>query len=133
MAQDERHPDPAELAEALEKLWKQRKLGGPCVASNGNGAKSWAAQLGPQFWTTLVLIIIAASGTWFVTKQQVACNAEQITVARAEMKADYMRKDVGELRLTVIEKKIDEQGADIKDIRRALGIGTGKRSDRDSD
>ena len=105
MTQDDRdreQEEEARHAAALEKLWAARKLGGKAMAANGNGGKFG---LGPFTWGTLVVVLVlgfGCLGTWFSVQAGVETNASNIDSTKAEMKADYMPREVSEYRFATI-------------------------------
>ena len=114
---------------ALEKFWASRGLGGKSVGMNGNGGKTfWGGALDSGFVLKVLTILLIASGAWFVTRYQVDANCDAITRIRTDLKNDYMPREVIETRLTDIDEKLGEQGADIKAIMRDLGVAGGQRS-----
>ena len=97
--------------------------------ANGNGGKAfWGGSFDSGFVLKVLTILLIASGAWFVTRYQVDANCDAITRIQTDLKNDYMPREVIDTRLTAIDEKLDDQGADIKAIMRDLGVPGGKRS-----
>lgn len=81
-----------------------------------------------RYWGPIAFAVGMAGGmtaAWYNTsgKMQAACdNLQRVEKIVDDIPNTYITKEVVEIKLDSMEEKIDLQGEDLRDIKKALGV-----------